>query len=54
MASSDESIFFVKEIFSDDDLSEATSRRTEPGSSGLLSGWRWSMRQAAMATCCFS
>ncbi|KAL0416723.1 UNVERIFIED_CONTAM: hypothetical protein Slati_3504200 [Sesamum latifolium] len=50
MAHSDESFCFVKQVFPDDDPSEATLRRTGPNSSGLPSGRRRRMWQATTAT----
>ncbi|KAL0317418.1 UNVERIFIED_CONTAM: hypothetical protein Sangu_2156100 [Sesamum angustifolium] len=50
MASFDESIQFVKEVFPSNDSSDATSRRMGPGSSRFPSGRRWSLQQAVMTS----
>ncbi|KAL0307321.1 UNVERIFIED_CONTAM: hypothetical protein Sradi_6149400 [Sesamum radiatum] len=49
MASSDESVHFVGESHSNDDPSEATSKRAWLRSFGSSSGQRWSRQQAMAA-----
>ncbi|KAL0428428.1 UNVERIFIED_CONTAM: hypothetical protein Slati_3017600 [Sesamum latifolium] len=51
MVPSDEYVRFVREVPTDDDPSEVTSRRAGLGPPAYTGGRRWSMRQAAMVAC---